>query len=197
MRYLRLSGRKRRAHSPLRLRDEARLVIGARVSSRNQQILCLRQQAVRAPMLMCPGTCRRATPATRRSTAHCTWRLIAPTAVPPDVTRPRLATAGPRDTSCETLCDRAPLHLTVFLATARRRRAPNAGCRCPICRRYGERTLETALSISARPHLAPWTLYPLCHLCTTTRCTIPMMPTHDSCAATLGASACHVSTSVY
>ena len=106
MRYLRLSGRKRRAHSPLRLRDEARLVIGARVSSRNQQILCLRQQAVRAPMLMCPGTCRRATPATRRSTAHCTWRLIAPTAVPPDVTRPQLATAGPRDTSCETLCIR-------------------------------------------------------------------------------------------
>ena len=154
MRSLRLSSRKRRAHSPLHLHDEARLIIGAQGSSRNQQV----QHQLRAPTL-CIGTCRRATPATRRSPAHCTWPSIAPIAVPPHVTRPRLATAGPRDISCETLRIRQlAMHLTVVLATTRRRRAPHAGCRCPIRRRAGERTLETALSIFARPHLAPCTL---------------------------------------
>ena len=161
MRSLRLSSRKRRAHSPLHLHDEARLIIGARVSSRNQQV----QHQLRAPTL-CIGTCRRATPATRRSPAHCTWPSIAPIAVPPHVTRPRLATAGPRDISCETLCNRQPLLLTVFLAT-RRRKAPNAGCRCHVRRQEGERTLKTTLSISAHSHLAPCTLL--------SSCTIPPM----------------------
>merc|ERR1711935_1085032 len=75
MRSLRLSSRKRRAHSPLHLHDEARLIIGAQGSSRNQQV----QHQLRAPTL-CIGTCRRATPATRRSPAHCTWLSIAPIA---------------------------------------------------------------------------------------------------------------------
>ena len=156
MRSLRLRSCKRRAHSPLRLHGEARLILGARASSHNQQTQQQIQRYLGARTL-CPRTCQRATPATRRSPVHCTWPSIAPTAVPPHVIRPRLATAGPRDISCETLCNRQPLLLTVFLAT-RRRKAPNAGCRCRVRRQEGERTLKTALSISAHPHLAPCTL---------------------------------------
>ena len=68
--------------------------------------------------------------------------------------------------SCETLCNRQPLLLTVFLAI-RRRKAPNAGCRCHVRRQEGERTLKTTLSISAHSHLAPCTLL--------SSCTIPPM----------------------
>lgn len=113
MRSLRLRSCKRRAHSPLRLHDEARLIIGARASSHNQQTQQQIQRYLGARTL-CPRTCQRATPATRRSPVHCTWPSIAPTAVPPHVIRPRLATASPRDISCETLCNRQPLLLTVF-----------------------------------------------------------------------------------